>query len=101
MKMKGFAAFRVLSEKTDGKEPKRKDNTMKPTEFGLFCIDQTPEMPTMPTESTFPAKVSLAMMYVPFQRFERLYDEEKALSRGTLFEELDLPFYGGKRGNGK
>lgn len=74
---------------------------MKPNEFGLFCMDQAPETPTPLPESTFPNKVSLAMMYVPYQRFERLYDEEKALTRGTLFEELDLPFYGGKRGNSK
>ena len=71
---------------------------MQPKELGLFCIDETPEMPTMPQESSFPAHVSLAMMYVPYQRFENLYDEEKALDRGTLFAELDLPFYGGKRG---
>ena len=58
-------------------------------------------MPMLPMESTFPAKVSLAMAYVPYQRFEKLYSEEKALARGTLFEELDLPFYGGKRGNAK
>ncbi len=74
---------------------------MKPNEYGLFCIDQTPEMPEMMQESSFPAKVSLAMMYVPYQRFERLYGEEKALLRGTLFEELDLPFYGGKRGTAR
>lgn len=74
---------------------------MNPNEYGLFCMDQAPEMPEIMPESTFPAKVSLAMMYIPYQRFERLYDEEKALSRGTLFEELDLPFYGGKRGNSK
>ncbi|MBO4453043.1 MAG: spore coat associated protein CotJA [Clostridia bacterium] len=49
-------------------------------------------------ESTFPAKVSLAMAYVPFQRFENLYDPEKALARGTLFACLDLPFTGGKKG---
>ena len=74
---------------------------MKLNEYGLFCIDQTPQMPEAVQESIFPAKVSLAMMYVPYQRFERLYGEEKALERGTLFEELDLPFYGGKRGNAK
>ena len=74
---------------------------MKLNEYGLFCIDQTPQMPEAVQESSFPAKVSLAMMYVPYQRFERLYGEEKALERGTLFEELDLPFYGGKRGNAK
>lgn len=64
-------------------------------------MDQTPEMPEPVQESTFPAHVSLAMMYVPYQRFENLYDEEKALARGTLFAELDMPFYGGKRGMGK
>ena len=72
---------------------------MEPKDYGIFCMDIAPEMPEMPTESSFPAKVSLAMAYVPYQRFEKLYDEDKALSRGTLFEELDLPFYGGKRGN--
>lgn len=37
---------------------------------------------------------SLAMVYSPIQRFSALYDEETALARGTLFSELDLPFYG-------
>ena len=51
-------------------------------------------------DPTFPPKVSLAMSYVPYQRFENLYDEGKALSRGTLFACLDLPFYGSGRGRG-
>ena len=37
----------------------------------------------------------LAMVYSPAQEFEGLYDVEKALSRGTLFEKLDLVFYSG------
>lgn len=41
----------------------------------------------------------LAAMYVPVQRFDHLYDMETAWRRGTLFEELDKPFYGsGKEG---
>lgn len=48
-------------------------------------------------ESMFPAKISLAMSYVPNQPFENLYDERTALSRGTLFKSLDFPFMGGKR----
>ena len=64
-------------------------------ENGLFCMDVAPEMPEL-NESTCPPHVSLGMMYVPFQRFDNLYDGEKALSRGTLFADLDLPFYGGK-----
>ena len=34
----------------------------------------------------------LAMAYVPVQIFRKLYSAEKALERGTLFEELDFPF---------
>ena len=41
----------------------------------------------------------LAMSYVPMQKFKNIYDTEKALCRGTLFEDLDLPFKG-ERGGG-
>ena len=69
-------------------------------EIGIFCINEDPEMPNMPNmqDPMFPAHISLAMMYVPYQKFENLYDADTALSRGTLFKSLDLPFYGGKRG---
>lgn len=40
----------------------------------------------------------LASVYSPLQEFRQLYDEEKALERGTLFAELDLPFEGEKGG---
>ncbi len=65
----------------------------------LSCLnaDMSPDMPEM-QESSFPSRVSLAMMYVPYQRFENLYEPEKALERGTLFADLDLPFYGSKKG---
>jgi hypothetical protein len=33
----------------------------------------------------------LAMVYAPCQSFRGLYDPDTALSRGTLFTELDLP----------
>ena len=39
-------------------------------------------------------KYPLAMVYAPLQAFENIYDTEKALEAGTLFEELDLPFEG-------
>ncbi|MBE6547827.1 MAG: spore coat associated protein CotJA [Ruminococcaceae bacterium] len=32
------------------------------------------------------------MVYAPLQAFSGLYDEDTALSRGTLFSALDLPF---------
>lgn len=36
----------------------------------------------------------VAMAYVPWQTFKDLYPVEKALHRGTIFEELDKPFMG-------
>ena len=42
----------------------------------------------------------LAMVYSPIQEFHELYSPEKALERGTLFLELDLPFEGGNSKKG-
>lgn len=39
-------------------------------------------------------KLPLAMAYVPFQKWRKVYDASAGLARGTIFEELDLPFYG-------
>lgn len=36
----------------------------------------------------------LAMAYVPWQKWQKIYDAPKGLCRGTIFEELDLPFRG-------
>lgn len=38
--------------------------------------------------------VSLAMAYVPFQRWEGLYEPAVGFNRGTIFKGLDLPFIG-------
>ena len=44
---------------------------------------------------------SLAMVYAPVQRWNKLYDLDTALSLGTLFIELNKPFEGGKGKGGK
>lgn len=36
----------------------------------------------------------IAMAYVPMQKWNDVYTENDALCRGTLFPELDKPFYG-------
>jgi hypothetical protein len=36
----------------------------------------------------------LAMAYVPFQEWREIYPPDEALSIGTIFKELNLPFYG-------
>ena len=47
--------------------------------------------------SRFPKNTPLAMAYVPFQQWGETYSDDEALSRGTLFPELDLPFSKGGR----
>ena len=38
----------------------------------------------------------LTMAFVDMQPLESVYETEKALERGTLFPNLDKPFYGGR-----
>ncbi len=44
----------------------------------------------------FPECTPIAMAYVPFQEINELYDDCKALERGTVFPCLDKPFFGGR-----
>lgn len=39
-------------------------------------------------------QLPLAMAYVPMQKFGETYDGLRALERGTIFPDLDLPFSG-------
>lgn len=39
------------------------------------------------------AGLPLAMAYVPMQQWRNLYDLENGFNEGTLFKELDFPFY--------
>ena len=34
----------------------------------------------------------LAMSYVPWQKWEALFNESEALNRGTAFPSLEIPF---------
>lgn len=45
-------------------------------------------------EGRFPKSTPIGMMYVPFQKWEEPYEPEVAISRGTMFPDLDLPFLG-------
>lgn len=38
--------------------------------------------------------MALTMAYVPWQQFSETYEPAKALKQGTIFPELDKPFYG-------
>lgn len=38
--------------------------------------------------------MEIGMCYVPWQKWEDIYDIDKALERGTIFAQLDKPFLG-------
>ncbi len=39
-----------------------------------------------------PENPRLGFAYVPFQKYENLYDIRKGLQQGTIFKDLDIPF---------
>lgn len=41
-----------------------------------------------------PADMQLAMAYVPWQEWKRIFELEKGFHSGTIFEELYKPFLG-------
>lgn len=43
-------------------------------------------------KTALPDSVSVTMAYVPFQTDNTVYDADKALCAGTLFESLNKPF---------
>ncbi len=57
--------------------------------------DQT--VPAAP-QGTFPAKLSLAMAYVPYQCWEEPMSAQDSLEAGTVFPSLVKPFLMGKGG---
>lgn len=42
----------------------------------------------------------VGMVYAPIQHFDHIFDLDTALYKGTIFEELDLPFVCGKKMKG-
>ena len=61
--------------------------------FDVFSASPT-SVKANKTVSAMPKDLSLAMAYIPFQNLGVIYDDDKALKTGTLFEELDKPFSG-------
>lgn len=63
-----------------------------------MCRDRKEKDEIYMPEETMPKNLSLAMVYIPYQPFENLFDIDTALDRGTLFKSLFMPFSGGKDG---
>lgn len=52
--------------------------------------------PSMPENGCLSGR-SLAMVYSPCQEFEGIYEPAAGLMAGTIFRELEKPFYGARR----
>ena len=66
------------------------------------CGEAVPTAATPRTEKMAPggsgcAMPSLAMVYAKLHPFSGMYSPEEALSRGTLFQALDMPLMVGGR----
>lgn len=46
--------------------------------------------------SAFPPVTPVGMAYVPFQKFQTVYDAQAGFAAGTIFPELDMPWLGGR-----
>lgn len=53
------------------------------------CVKDSCNRATAPVDS-----MMIAMAYVPWQQWEDVFDYEKALCVGTIFENLDKPWVG-------
>ena len=71
------------------------------TEFNTNKYKTNPESAPDVKQTTYGIEgYPLASMNAPIQQFTDLYDCETALSRGTVFSELDLPFVCGRVNGG-
>jgi len=50
------------------------------------------------TDKSYLGNMAIAMAYVPWQHFSKTYEPARGLRAGTIFPELDKPFYGRKGG---
>lgn len=62
------------------------------------CCEEAPvtPLPAMPENGCLSGR-SLAMVYSPCQEFEGVYEPMAGLAAGTIFRELEKPFYGARR----
>lgn len=64
------------------------------------CCGYAAQRPMQPDRETTQRDclndMSVAMAYVPMQRWNQVYDMSRGLTRGTIFPELDLPFVMGR-----
>ena len=67
---------------------------------GEMTMDSGMEMvPSQPSQNMDEENIDnfpLAMAYIPWQRWQQVYSVDQAMSRGTIFPDLDKPFSMGR-----
>ena len=58
------------------------------------CHETVPMNGCPNTRDFFPANMPIAMAYVPWQKWQNIYEPSRALKNGTIIEELNKPFSG-------
>lgn len=66
---------------------------MSDLKFKGYMMPERPEKHSKFSDTKL-RDLPIAMAYVPMQKWTDVYTENDALCRGTLFPELDKPFYG-------
>ena len=73
---------------------RRQRNTMN-DRYGRNRMMHNPQMNCEDESDRDPLQgMRVGMAYVPWQNFECTYEPAQALQAGTIFPELDMPFYG-------
>lgn len=100
----GFASRRRVPPSTPAGNFSRQKSApladVPPSELSDFQSTQAQNAPTS-TQTWGLQDHPLAMVYSPLQSFKGLFDTDAALSRGTLFSDLYLPFEGQDCGKGR
>lgn len=75
----------------------QQDNEMRSSQQPQNTMSQQTQSDTIAFSgfgTIYLGSLPLAMAYTPMQQWKQTYSDSVALSRGTLFPELDLPFDG-------
>jgi hypothetical protein len=70
------------------------ENNMEQMTFSMPASARMATATENSFDNSYLGSLPLAMAYVPFQRWGRIYEPYLAFERGTIFPELDLPFCG-------
>ncbi|MBQ7669420.1 MAG: spore coat associated protein CotJA [Clostridia bacterium] len=92
--MKRYTQYRVPSERVS-------DEYRASLGVGFStngCSDCQCGTDTQSSMSEWPDDMPLAMVYSPVQSFTNIYEDNEALSRGSLFSDLYFPFEAACRG---